>query len=46
MTASIDPTYQHPKCNANLHRGCSTKISGEHYISRSLIKLYYFNDPK
>jgi hypothetical protein len=40
-----DPSYQHPKCYANLHGGCSTKISGEHYISHSLIKLYTFDDP-
>jgi hypothetical protein len=45
MTAAIDPNYRHPKCYANRHGGCSTKISGEHYISHSLIKLYYFNDP-
>lgn len=40
-----DPSYKHPKCYANLHGGCSTKISGEHYISHSLIKLYTFEDP-
>ena len=45
MTTPIDPNYRHPKCYANLHGGCSTKISGEHYISHSLIKLYTFNDP-
>lgn len=39
-----DPSCKHPKCYANLHGGCSTKISGEHYISHSLIKLYTFND--
>jgi len=46
MTTAVDPNYRHPKCYANLHGGCSTKISGEHYISHSLIKLYYFNDRK
>ncbi|MEU4430460.1 hypothetical protein AB0F65_07225 [Nocardia rhamnosiphila] len=40
-----DTDYKHPKCYANLHGGCSTKISGEHYISHSLIKLYTFDDP-
>lgn len=41
-----DPNYQHPKCYANLHGGCSTTISGEHYFSHSMIKLYTFNDPE
>ena len=45
MTDDPDPNYRHPKCYANLHGGCSTKISGEHYISHSLIKLYTFDDP-
>jgi hypothetical protein len=45
MTTGPDPNYRHPKCYANLHGGCSTKISGEHYISHSLIKLYTFDDP-
>ncbi|MEU0875747.1 hypothetical protein [Nocardia brasiliensis] len=36
--------YKHPKCYANVDGGCSTKISGEHYISHGLIKLYTFND--
>jgi hypothetical protein len=44
MTTGPDPNYRHPKCYANLHGGCSTKISGEHYISHSLIKLYTFDD--
>jgi hypothetical protein len=39
MTTGPDPNYRHPKCYANLHGGCSTKISGENYISHSLIKL-------
>ncbi|MCZ4537939.1 hypothetical protein QBL07_000170 (plasmid) [Gordonia rubripertincta] len=38
--------YRHPKCYANVRGGCSTKISGEHYISHSLIKLYSFDDPE
>lgn len=37
--------YRHPKCYANTRGGCSTKISGEHFISHSLIKLYSFDDP-
>lgn len=45
MTETDEPDYRHPKCYANLHGGCSTKISGEHYISHSLIKLYTWNDP-
>lgn len=45
MTDTPDPDYRHPKCYANLHGGCSTKISGEHYITHSLIKLYTFDDP-
>src|SRR5512142_2003552 len=45
MTTAPDPNYRHPKCYANLHGGCSTKISGEHYISHSPIKLYTFDDP-
>jgi hypothetical protein len=45
MTATPDPDYRHQKCCANLKGGCSTKISSEHYISHSLIKLYTFDDP-
>jgi hypothetical protein len=45
VTTSTDPNYRHPKCYANFHGGCSTKISGEHYISGSIIKLYTFDDP-
>lgn len=37
--------YRHPKCYANTRGGCSTKISGEHYVSHGLIKLYGGNDP-
>ena len=37
--------YRHPKCYANIRGGCSTTISGEHYISHSLIKLWTFDDP-
>ncbi|NMN99295.1 hypothetical protein [Antrihabitans stalactiti] len=40
-----DLTYKHPKCYANSRGGCSTKISGEHYVSHALIKLYTFDDP-
>lgn len=36
--------FKHPKCYANVDGGCSTKISGEHYISHGLIRLYTFND--
>ncbi|TDZ97524.1 hypothetical protein [Mycobacteroides salmoniphilum] len=43
MTQADD--YQHPKCYANTRGGCSTKISGEHYVSHGLIKLYGDNDP-
>jgi hypothetical protein len=45
MTAATDPNYRHPKCYTNTRGGCSTKISGEHFISHSLIKLYSFDDP-
>lgn len=41
-----DPNYKHPKCYANTRAGCSTRISGEHYISHALIKLYTFDDPE
>jgi hypothetical protein len=44
-TADVNPNYRHPKCYANTRGGCSTKISGEHFISHSLIKLYGFDDP-
>lgn len=37
--------FRHPKCYANNRSGCSTKISGEHYVSLGLIKLYGNNDP-
>lgn len=37
--------YRHPKCYANTRGGCSTKISGEHFISECLIELYTFDDP-
>jgi hypothetical protein len=46
MTAAPDPNYRHQRCYGNLHGGCSTKVSGEHYISHSLIELYTFDDPK
>ncbi|WBP94940.1 hypothetical protein O6072_02450 [Mycolicibacterium neoaurum] len=37
--------FKHPKCYANVHGGCSTRISGEHYVSHGLIRLYGENDP-
>lgn len=40
-----DLGYKHPKCYANTRGGCSTSISGEHYISHALIRLYTFDDP-
>ncbi|WP_151901842.1 hypothetical protein [Tsukamurella tyrosinosolvens] len=40
-----DDDYRHPRCYANLHGGCSRKISGEHYISHALIRLYTFDAP-
>jgi hypothetical protein len=45
MAAAPDD-YKHPKCYANTRGGCSTKISGEHYVSHGLLKLYGENDPK
>ncbi|MCD2114089.1 hypothetical protein LQ384_23520 [Rhodococcus rhodochrous] len=44
MTAPT-PEYRHSKCYANTRGGCSTSISGEHYISHALIRLYTFDDP-
>jgi len=44
MTQEADD-YRHQKCYANTRGGCSTKISGEHYVSHGLIKLYGNNDP-
>lgn len=44
-SAESDPDFRHPKCYANTRGGCSTKISGEHFISHSLILLYSFDDP-
>lgn len=44
MTEAADD-YKHAKCYANTRGGCSTKISGEHYVSHGLIKLYGGNDP-
>lgn len=43
--AAAATDYRHPKCYANTAGGCSSKISGEHYISHGLIKLYSFDDP-
>ncbi|RRQ24965.1 hypothetical protein DK926_25665 [Rhodococcus sp. Eu-32] len=45
MTDAGFPDFKHPKCYANTEGGCSTKISGEHFVSHSLIKLYTFDDP-
>lgn len=44
MTETPDD-FKHPKCYANTRGGCSTTISGEHYVSHGLIKLYGNNDP-
>jgi hypothetical protein len=44
MTEEADD-YRHPKCYANTRGGCSTKISGEHYVSLGLINLYKTDDP-
>jgi hypothetical protein len=41
----VPDDYKHPKCYANTRGGCSSKISGEHYVSLGLIKLYGDNDP-
>jgi hypothetical protein len=43
--AEVPDDYKHPKCYANTRGGCSSKISGEHYVSHGLIKLYGKNDP-
>lgn len=48
MASEADPApaeYRHPKCYANTRGGCSTKISGEHYLSHGLIRLFSFDDP-
>nr|WP_090280582.1 hypothetical protein [Mycolicibacterium komanii]CRL76709.1 hypothetical protein CPGR_04577 [Mycolicibacterium komanii] len=45
MTEKVGNDYKHPKCYANTRGGCSSKISGEHYVSLGLIKLYGRNDP-
>lgn len=43
--AEVPDDYKHPKCYANTRGGCSSTISGEHYVSHGLIKLYGNNDP-
>jgi hypothetical protein len=43
--AEVPGDYKHSKCYANTRGGCSSKISGEHYVSLGLIKLYGNNDP-
>jgi hypothetical protein len=45
VAEAIDPELRNPKCYANIYGGCSPKISREHFISHSLIKLYSFDDP-
>ncbi|MGL4304809.1 MAG: hypothetical protein ACRCSF_01530 [Mycobacteriaceae bacterium] len=40
-----DPEYRHPRCYVNTHGGCSATISGEHYVSHGLIKLFTFDNP-
>jgi len=42
--ADDDPNFKHPKCYVNRYGGCSRKISGEHYVTHSIIKLYSFGD--
>lgn len=34
-------SFKHPRCYANTRGGCSAKISGEHYVSHGLIRLYH-----
>jgi hypothetical protein len=41
----VPSDYKHAKCYANTRGGCSAKISGEHYVSHGLVKLYGDNDP-
>ncbi|TDL06724.1 hypothetical protein EUA04_18710 [Mycolicibacterium obuense] len=41
----VSDDFKHPKCYANTRGGCSSTISGEHYVSHGLIKLYQDNDP-
>jgi hypothetical protein len=43
--AEVPDDFKHPKCYANTRGGCSSTISGEHYVSHGLIKLYGSNDP-
>ncbi|MBY4214332.1 hypothetical protein HQO42_13725 [Rhodococcus fascians] len=45
MTTTGTADFKHPKCYANTEGGCSTRISGEHFVSHSLIRLYTFDDP-
>lgn len=45
MSTPPDPNFKHPKCYLNRYGGCSRKISGEHFITHSIIKLYSFDDP-
>jgi hypothetical protein len=43
--AEVPDDFKHPKCYANTRGGSSSTISGEHYVSLGLIKLYGDNDP-
>jgi hypothetical protein len=48
MIASVEPKgpktgYQHQKCYANGDHNCSTKITGEHFISQGLLKQIELN---
>lgn len=45
MQTPPDPHFKHPKCYLNKYGGCSTKISGEHFVTHSIIKLQSFDDP-
>lgn len=43
--ATGHPDFKHPRCYANSRGGCSDGISGEHYVSFGLIKLYHGDRP-
>ncbi len=43
--AEVPDDYKHPKCYANTRGGCSSKISGEHYVSHGLIKASFSSLP-
>ncbi|MCV7343801.1 hypothetical protein [Mycolicibacterium rhodesiae] len=44
MTDEADD-FKHPRCYANTRGGCSAKISGEHYVSLGLLRLYEDDNP-